>query len=194
MTDKDEKDSVIEEEVADSSDTSDEDIVVDDESEMGQAELVKKLRERLKITEKEKQEYLTSLQRTKADYVNSKRDSEQRAKDLIKYAASDLISEIIPALDAFDMAMSNKEAWEKVDKGWRSGIEYIYSQLITSLTKHGMAQDNPKGEVFDIMRHHSIDTIKTEDENLKGKVAEVLQKGYSLHGKEIRPATVKVYE
>jgi len=190
----DEKDEVIIEEDTTSDDTSEGDIVVDDESEMGQAELIKKLREKLKATEKEKQEYLTTLQRTKADYINSKKDSEQRAKDLIKYAASDLISEIIPTLDAFDMAMSNKEAWEKVDKNWRNGIEYIYNQLVSSLSKHGMAQENPKGESFDIMRHHSIDTIKTDDESLKGKVAEVLQKGYSLHGKEIRPATVKVYE
>ena len=191
---KNDNDSVIKEDIDTSENMSDEDIVVDDESELGQAELIKKLREKLRNTEKEKQEYLTTLQRTKADYINSKKDFEQRAKDLIKYAASDLISEIIPALDAFDMAMNNKEAWEKVDKNWRNGIEYIYNQLVTSLSKHGMAQENPKGEAFDIMRHHSIETIKTDDEGLKGKVAEVMQKGYSLHGKEIRPATVKVYE
>ena len=169
---KNDNDSVIKEDIDTSENMSDEDIVVDDESELGQAELIKKLREKLRNTEKEKQEYLTTLQRTKADYINSKKDFEQRAKDLIKYAASDLISEIIPALDAFDMAMNNKEAWEKVDKNWRNGIEYIYNQLVTSLSKHGMAQENPKGEAFDI----------------------IMQKGYSLHGKEIRPATVKVYE
>lgn len=173
-------------------DTNDlDDSVVSEESAQ---ETIKKLREKIKALEKEKQEYLTGWQRTKADYVNSKKEEELRRKDLIKFAGADILSELIPALDAFDMAMSNTLAWEKVDQNWRKGIEYIYGQIIGALNRHGLTQENPKGESFDINKHHSIEVIKTEEKEKSGKVAEVLQKGYSLHGKEIRPATVKVYE
>ena len=157
-------------------------------------ETVKKLKEKIKVLEKEKQEYLDGWQRAKADYVNSQKEEAKNRIELIKFATADLISELIPALDAFDMAMGNKEAWEKVDKNWRSGVEYIYNQIVGTLGKSGLFQDNPVGQIFDIMKHHSIGTVRTEKEEEKGTIAEVMQKGYFLNGKEIRPASVKVFE
>lgn len=155
---------------------------------------VKKLKEKVKFLEKENREYLTGWQRTKADYINSKKDSEKTQGELIKYANETLVVELLSALDAFDMAMSNKENWEKVDKNWRSGIEYIYNHIISTLERFGVKQENPISLEVDVMKHNPIGTIATEDEALKGRVAEVMQKGYTMHGKEIRAASVKVFE
>lgn len=187
-------------------DTNKDDIFIDEEetpteptdemeySEEDFADAIKKLKEKIKVLEKEKQEYLTGWQRTKADYVNSKKEDEARRSDLLKYANEGLIGDLIPALDAFDMAMRNKESWDKVDKGWRDGVEYIYSQILNALSQNGVVQDNPIGVQFDMNLHNPIGTVKPENGEAEGSVAEVLQKGYILNGKPMRPATVKVFE
>ncbi|MES2409080.1 MAG: nucleotide exchange factor GrpE [Patescibacteria group bacterium] len=158
------------------------------------ADTVKKLKEKIKTLEAEKLEYLTGWQRTKADYVNAKKEDEKNRGELMKYANSSFVEELLPALDAFDMAMANKEAWEKVDKNWRAGIEYIYGQIIGTLGKFGVTQENPIGLKVDPLKHNPMGTVATEDKSKEGIVAEVIQKGYMMNGKEIRPARVKVFE
>lgn len=155
---------------------------------------VKKLKEKIKTLEAEKLEYLTGWQRTKADYVNAKKEDEKNRGELMKYANMNFVEELLPALDAFDMAMANRDAWEKVDKNWRAGIEYIYGQIIATLSKFGVTQENPLGLKVDPLKHNPMGTVTTEDKSKEGTVAEVIQKGYMMNGKEIRPAGVKVFE
>jgi len=158
------------------------------------ADTIKKLKEKIKTLEAEKLEYLTGWQRTKADYVNAKKEDEKSRGELMKYANMGFVEELLPALDAFDMAMANKEVWEKVDKNWRAGIEYIYGQIIATLGKFGVTQENPLGQKVDSQKHNPMGTVATEDKSKEGIVAEVIQKGYFMNGKEIRPAGVKVFE
>ncbi len=168
------------------------DVVYDDEA--TPVDQIKKLREKVKELTKEKQEYLDGWQRARADYQNFKKQTEDSRKDMIKFATEGLLEEIIPALDAFDLAMGNKVAWEKVDANWRKGIEYIYAQLVGVLDSHGLKQFDPMGEKLDTTRHEPTDTIETTNTDEDGKVLAVLQKGYDLGGKIIRPAKVKVGE
>lgn len=160
----------------------------------GGADTIKKLREKLKIAIEEKQKYLDGWQRDKAEFVNARKRDEEDKKNLLKFAEANLISEIIPALDAFDMAMANKEAWEKADKNWRTGVEYIYSQISNTLQNHGLTKIDPKGEVFDPNHHHSVAVIHSENKEDDGKIIEVVAYGYSLNGKIIREPQVKVGE
>ena len=92
------------------------------------------------------------------------------------------------------MAMGNKETWEKVDSAWRAGIEYIYNMLKSILEKNGVVEENPLGQKLDVNKHNPIGVVETNDESKDGFIAEVIQKGYFLNGKEIRPAGVKVFE
>ncbi len=158
------------------------------------AATIKKLREKLKIATEEKQQTLAQWQRDRADFINSKKRDEETRKELVKFATEDLIAELIPALDSFDMAMGNKEAWEKADKNWRVGVEYIYSQLLGALEKNGLKQDNPLGKPFDANHHEPIESVKTDKKEDDGMIVQVIQKGYSLNGKDVRPAKVKVGE
>lgn len=153
---------------------------------------LQKLEAELEKCRAEKQEYLDGWQRSKADFINARKRDEEDKKSLLKYAEANLISELIPALDAFDMAMGNKEAWEKADPKWRTGVEYIYSQITNTLTAHGLVKINPKGETFDPNLHHSTASIETENKEDDHKIIEVVAYGYSLNGKVIREPQVKV--
>lgn len=157
-------------------------------------ETVKNLKEKLKKAISEKQEYLNNWQRDKADFINArKRDSEEK-KEFIRYAKASMIDELVPVLESFDMAFSNKEAWEKVDKNWRIGVEHIASQLKTVLENNGLTEFDPKGKRFDPSEHETIETIMTDKADEDHIVLAVVQKGYKYNGKVIKPAKVKVGE
>jgi molecular chaperone GrpE len=94
---------------------------------------LEKIKKDLKKCQEEKQEYLDGWQRAKADFVNLKKRSDEEKKEFAKYANEQFITELLPALDSFDQAFKNKEAWEKADKNWRTGIEFIHSQLVSVL-------------------------------------------------------------
>ena len=183
-------DGAIDDVIIESDDTLDDSVLAEESLQ----DTVKKLREKLKLATKEKQEYLDGWQRTKADYMNAKKDEETRRKDIVKYAKEDLIGEILPVLESFDMAFVNKEQWEKVDKNWRTGVEYIYSQFRNVLESNGLTEVNPIGLPFDPNRDEAIEHTAVTNEADDHKVVEVVQKGYELHGKLIKAPRVKVGE
>lgn len=157
-------------------------------------EEIKKLKTKIKELQKESGENLLGWQRLKADFINAQKEADKNKSDLIKYANENILTELLPALDAFQMAMGNKETWEKVDNAWRAGIEYIYNMLKSILEKNGITEENPLGQKLDVNKHNPIGVVETDDESKDGLIAEVIQKGYFLNGKEIRPAGVKVFE
>ena len=159
------------------------------------AETVKKLKEQLKSCQKERQEFLDGWQRCKADTINAKKREEEERGEFVKFSRKELIKELLPALDSFHTAFGNKESWEKVDLNWRMGVQYIYSQLMAVLERHGVTLIEPKaGELFDPKRHASIGTVAVAEREKDHTVAEVVQKGYALHGKILEPAKVKTGE
>jgi len=153
---------------------------------------LKKLKTELKKCQEERQEYLDGWQRAKADFINARKEEEENRQKMAGYAKEGILHDILPVVDSFDMAFANKEAWEKVDKNWRHGVEYIYSQLISVLEDNGMKALNPLGEEFDPNRHSSIESVEVDREEDDHRVMDVLQKGYTMNGKIVRAAKVKV--
>jgi molecular chaperone GrpE len=158
-------------------------------AEESSSETIKKLRAELKKAQEEKQEYLTGWQKAKADFINSRKRDEEAQKEFARYANENIIAELIPVLDSFNMAMGNKEAWEKVDKNWRIGVEYISSQLKKVLEDFGLKEIDPFGKKFDPSRDEAIEDGKEND-----TVTTVVQKGYELNGKVLKAPKVKVGE
>jgi len=154
---------------------------------------MKKLREKLKTCEKEKKEYLDGWQRMRADFANIKKDEDTRRGEMIKFAAEGLVDDLIPVLDSFAMAFGNKEAWEKVDENWRKGVEYIYAQMYSVLESRGLTEIGKVGEKVDPRTHVAIEEVPPTSEKEADTVSEVVQKGYRLHSKVIRPAKVKAF-
>ncbi len=166
--------------------------VNDDETEALSRDAMKKLRQKLEICIKEKQEYLLGWQRAKADFINTRKSDEENKSNFIKFANQGLIEELLPAIESFEMAFGNKEAWEKVDKDWRVGVEYIYGKLIGTLEHYGLKELNPVGEKFDPAQHASFENIPTDNPEEDHTIIAVVQKGYTLNGKLIKPPNVKV--
>lgn len=157
-------------------------------------ERLAELKEKLAVCLKEKQEYLDGWQRAKADLVNARRRDEEDKREFIKFANERLIDSLIPVLESFELAMANREVWEKADKNWRTGVEYIYSQLKKVLGDEGLAELNPVGEKFSEQKHEAVEFVAVSDESKNHVVLEVVQKGYSLNGRILKPPKVKVGE
>ena len=159
------------------------------ETEENVEDIVRTLKEKLKKALAEKQEYLNNWQRDKAEFINARKRDQDAQKDFARFSNESLISELIPVLDSFNMAMGNKEAWEKADKNWRVGVEYIANQLKKVLEEFGLKEIDPIGKPFDPMRDEAIEDGKKSD-----KVTTVIQKGYELNGKVLKAPKVKIGE
>lgn len=156
---------------------------------------IKKLRDDLKTVTAEKADYLANWQKERADFINYKKGEDERKKQTLEYAREGFTEELLPVLDAYDMMSANKEAWEKVDKAWRQGVEYIHSQLLKVLADNGISEIAPiEGDAPDSTLHDLIDTVPTNDATKDHTIASVMQKGYKMASRVIRPARVKVYE
>ncbi len=181
------------EEAVEISPETEDDVVFEEEGETAK-DTIKKLREKLKNAELAKMEYLESMQRMKADYVNAKKRDDESKIEMIRYANVHFAEELLPTLDSFEQAMGDKEKWESVSKEWRSGVEGIYQKVLAVFSKNNITGFGEVGETFDPNLHHSIQVVPTEDKTQDGTIAVVLQKGYKTGEKIIRPAMVSVYE
>jgi len=166
----------------------------EDGEELPVKDVTKKLRDEIKKLQKEKEEYLTGWQRAKADYINL-----QKELDLVRVNVSILTREkmaekLLPALDSFEMAFANKEHWEKIDKDWQDGITSIYQQFISGLANSGIEKIDQQDVPFDPNIHQSISVVETTDESKNHTVEKVLQVGYKIGERVIRPAKVTIYE
>jgi molecular chaperone GrpE len=142
----------------------------------------------------ERDEYLAGWQRAKADFANSKKQTEVMMKEFRTMANEGLIEELLAVLSSFEMAFGNKLAWEKIDKNWRMGVEHIYSQLKGILEQNGLKEINPIGQVFDANIHEAVSYEKIEDKKNDHTILTVIERGYKLGDKLIRPAKVVVAE
>ncbi len=168
-------------------------VVMDEETDAPEA-LIKKLKVRIKELEKENKEYMDGWQRERADFTNYKKRVENEKIEVVKYANEGLLEEITQVLDSFEMAFSNKEAWEKVDKNWRIGVEYIHTQLVKILDENNFRSMNPLGEKFDPKFHIAVEHTTTDDEKKDGMITEVKKKGYVLSDRVMKAAQVVVAE
>ena len=137
--------------------------------------------------EPEKEESDARYLRLMADFQNYKKRVEKEKKDLYSYANEKIIIELLSVLDNFERALEQ----ETEGDGFKEGMEMIFKQLGDVLEKSGLAEIAALGEDFDPNFHNAVMTEETEEYE-SGKVSGVMQKGYTLYGKVIRPSMVKV--
>lgn len=130
------------------------------------------------------------LLRLRADFSNYKRRTEQSKSKMIDYALESVIKDILPIIDDFERALDSVET-EDIDKSFYEGVELIYGQLKKVLTDNRVEEIDALGKDFDPNIHHAVFMEETDeyDENV---VMEVMQKGYKLKDRIVRPAMVKV--
>lgn len=159
--------------------------------ELGSAAKIKKLREELAQAKRERDEYLTALQRSRADYVNLQREEQKKREDLSKTMKIGLVEDLFTTLDAFDSAMMNRIAWESVDPKWRVGVEYMYQNLIRTLESWGVTKIDAQDRPFDPQLHEPVDYVESGD-HPPDTVISVIQNGYQMGEMVVRAAKVRV--
>ena len=130
---------------------------------------------------------MAKYQRLLADFQNYKRRTEKEKSDIYAYANEKLILGLLEVIDNFERAVLSETADEK----YAEGMEMIFKQLKGVLEKSGLEEIKALGEGFDPNFHNAVMT-EDNDQFESGSVTEVLQKGYTLNGKVIRPSMVKV--
>lgn len=150
-------------------------------------EEISELKAKLELMSKERDEYLNGWRRTKADLTNYKNDELKRLEEVIKFGNADIFKDIIPILNNLDLAVAALVRAGKKDVG----IEIIRNQLEEALLKRGLQkivvqigeQFNPATE--EVLSDEASDAAP-------GSVLEVLEQGYVLNGKVLKPARVKI--
>ena len=125
--------------------------------------------------------------RTLADFENFRKRSEREKQEFFKYALASTIKDILPVLDNFDRALEHAEEGDEFHKG----VLLIYKQLFDVLQGHGLKTIDEAGVHFDPNIHEAV--VREEDPSVPSHtVVAILQKGYFLHDRLLRPALVKV--
>lgn len=125
--------------------------------------------------------------RTLADFDNYRKRAEREKQDFFKYALAGTIKDLLPVLDNFDRALEHAEEGDDFHRG----VLLIYKQLFDVLQKNGLKPIDEKGVPFDPNIHEAV--VTEENANVPShSVLDVLQKGYFLHDRLLRPALVKV--
>ncbi len=130
--------------------------------------------------------YLTNWQRAQADFVNYKRRIEQEREEFNKFANSSLMLSLLPILDDLERALDHVS--QKRAPQWAEGVKLIERKLRATLEAQGLAPIKALGEQFDPKLHEAV----RQDKGEQGIVIEEMQKGYTLHGRLLRPAMVVV--
>ncbi len=162
--------------------------------ESGLNDKLKKLRNQLKDEKQKSQEYLTGWQTERASFANYKTQEEKSRNERKKSMKLDFISDLFPVLDSFDMAFSNRKAWEAVEPAWRTGVEYIHTQFMNVLEQNNVQLINQLNVPFNPTLHEPADTIPTDNKSQDNTVASIIQTGYMSDNMVIRPAKVKIYQ
>lgn len=126
-----------------------------------------------------------------SDFDNFRKRTIKEKSDIIMSASGDVIKDLLVVLDDFERAISNNENVED-SKTLKDGFKLIQHKLILALQSKGLEPVESKGETFDSDKHEAITNVPVEDKNQKGKVIDVVERGYNLHGKSLRYAKVIV--
>ena len=147
------------------------------------------LKEDLEKLSKEKDEYLDGWRRTKADFINYKKEELRRLEEVAKFGNEEVIKDLISVLDSFELAISTLEANTKLEKG----IYMIKSQLEDVLRRRGLQKIKVnKNDKFDPSFHEAVGSF--EGDGISGNVAEEVETGYMLYDKVLRPTRVRLFK
>jgi len=141
----------------------------------------KDLKQKLKVCQKEKQEYLDGWQRAKADLINFRQRQEKQMEEWKKMINEGLILELLPVLDTLDSAIANSQ--EKED------YKLVKKQLENVLKRHGLEKIACQETKFNPNLH---EIVEQEDGEEDSEIIEEISCGYKLNGKVIRTSKVKI--
>jgi len=153
--------------------------------------------DKVEHAEKSAEEKLAELQdkylRLSAEFDNFRRRTLREKIELAKYAGESLLINILPLIDDFERALSHMDNSTDSD-AMKKGIDLIYTKLIEFLKQSGVREIESLNCDFNVDLHHAVAKKKVEEKKNKGKIVEVIQKGYYLQDKVLRHSKVVIGE
>ncbi len=144
--------------------------------------------EQLKTRAAKADEYWDRFVRLSADFDNYKKRAARERKDAVAFANENLLTKLLPVLDAFEMAMS-AAAGHPAAKSLQAGVLMISNQLKSALAEAGLEEIDAQGKPFDPNFHEAVMQQESPDVP-EGQIVRQIRKGYKLHNRLLRPAGV----
>jgi len=148
------------------------------------------LKQELEESRSQANEYLDGWQRARAEFANYKKRVEREQAQAYQTAAGNIIKRYLNILDDLDRALKNRPS-DGEGAAWADGVELIYRKLQSTLENEGVKPMDAQGRLFDPNLHEAISSEES-DEHESGEIIEVLQQGYMLGERVLRPAVVRV--
>ncbi len=190
ILDKNQKDAPIEGEILSAEENTEETLEGVDETE-GEALSAEQMIEKLEVAEKKASENWDQLLRTKAEMDNIRRRTQKDLENAHKFALEKFISEMLAVKDSLEMGIDAANQESADVKNLREGSEMTLSMLSGVFEKFNVVELNPLGEKFNA-DHHQAMSMQPSDEHEPNTVIAVMQKGYLLNDRLVRPAMVMV--
>ncbi len=146
--------------------------------------------EKIADLEKELKGMQDRLLRATADFENYKKRRQREVEELLRYGHESLVRELIPVLDSFERAILSSEGTRDY-QAFHDGVELILQQLRDVLQRAGVERIWPEGEEFDPHRHESVG-VCSHEEIEADHIAIVLEPGYEINGRVVRPPKVLI--
>lgn len=128
-----------------------------------------------------------------SEFDNYRKRTLKEKTELSNFATANLVTDILSVIDDFERALKSFED-NSVDDSIKKGIELVFNKLYKILEQQGLKSIQAEGEIFNTDYHEAVTKIPAEADDMKGKVFDVVQKGYMMHDKVIRYAKVVVAE
>jgi molecular chaperone GrpE len=153
--------------------------------------LIQQLEESRAEVDALKKELVELKPRAQAEIQNIRRRAEQDVEKAHKFGLEKFATELLPVVDSLERAIEASQGDEEKVKAIREGVEMTLGLFLSSLEKFNVEQLNPQGEVFNPEHHQAMSMVPAEGVE-PNTVVTVVQKGYLLNGRLVRPAMVMV--
>ncbi|OIQ26045.1 nucleotide exchange factor GrpE [uncultured Vibrio sp.] len=171
---------------------SDADIEWNEEQQVDEQESkIAQLEAALLTSEAKVQDQQDSVLRAKAEVENMRRRTEQEIDKARKYALNKFAEELLPVIDNLERAIQSADQENEAVKPVLEGVEMTHKSFVDVVAKFGLKEINPEGETFNPEKHQAM-SIQESADHEPNSVMFVMQKGYELNGRVIRPAMVMV--
>ncbi len=147
---------------------------------------VEQLTKELEECKQRCEEYLNNWKRERADFINYKKDEGKRMEEFLKFSTEGIIMELIDVIDGIGVARNNLPKNKELEE-WTEGFDSALDKIDKFLKKFGVDRIETEGENFNPLLHEGVEIQDKDGENIQE-----IRPGYTLHGKVIRPARVRI--
>ncbi len=153
---------------------------------------IKELVDNFELAKQEAEEWKDKYLRLSAEFDNYRKRTLREKQELVLTASEGTLSKLLPIVDDFERALQNNNLADP--ESMRTGLDLIYKLLLRFLQESGVTEIEAMHEPLNTDFHDAVTQFKVEDEALRGKVVDVLRKGYLLNGRVLRHAQVVIGE